>query len=78
MNSPDDKGVLVGKWSGEYSDGTAPSPGLEVLLSYKSTGKHSNQLNTDNAGFFQLCVQLVISVKNYFIRIRRQDNPSVF
>ena len=38
--------------------------GLEVLLFYRSTGKPNNQLNTDNAGFFQLCVQLVIPNNN--------------
>lgn len=25
MNSNDDDGILVGRWDGEYTDGTAPS-----------------------------------------------------
>ena len=40
------------------------SHGLEVLPYCKSTGKPNSQLNTDNAGLFQLCVQLVIPNNN--------------
>ncbi|XP_074868232.1 protein-glutamine gamma-glutamyltransferase E-like [Carettochelys insculpta] len=41
INSNDDKGVLVGNWSGDYRDGTSPSNwsgSVEILRKWKGTG----------------------------------------
>ncbi|XP_064416453.1 protein-glutamine gamma-glutamyltransferase K [Latimeria chalumnae] len=41
INSADDDGVLVGNWSGDYSDGITPMAwggSVEILLGYYSTG----------------------------------------
>ncbi|KAG1941462.1 protein-glutamine gamma-glutamyltransferase K [Pimephales promelas] len=41
MNSQDDDGVLVGNWSGDYSEGTAPTAWTgspEILLKYAKEG----------------------------------------
>ncbi|XP_052247708.1 protein-glutamine gamma-glutamyltransferase K-like [Dreissena polymorpha] len=42
VNSQDDNGVLVGNWSGNYADGTAPTAwvgSVKILRQYMSTGK---------------------------------------
>ncbi|XP_052398274.1 coagulation factor XIII A chain-like [Carassius gibelio] len=41
LNAQDDKGVLVGNWSGDYSDGTAPTAWTgspEIMLKYVNEG----------------------------------------
>uniref|UniRef100_A0A673LN04 Coagulation factor XIII A chain-like n=1 Tax=Sinocyclocheilus rhinocerous TaxID=307959 RepID=A0A673LN04_9TELE len=41
LNAQDDKGVMVGNWSGDYSSGTAPTAWTgspEILLKYASEG----------------------------------------
>ncbi len=41
MNSQNDDGVLIGKWSGDYSIGTAPTAWTgspEILLKYARDG----------------------------------------
>ncbi|XP_056593618.1 coagulation factor XIII A chain-like [Triplophysa dalaica] len=41
MNAQDDDGVLIGNWSGEYSEGTSPTAwtgSTEILLKYASEG----------------------------------------
>lgn len=41
LNSQDDKGVMVGNWSGDYSGGTAPTAWTgspEILLKYVNKG----------------------------------------
>jgi len=41
INSPDDRGVLVGNWSGSYSGGTPPtawSGSVEILKNYHEGG----------------------------------------
>lgn len=40
VNSNDDDGVLVGRWDGEYDDGTAPSAwtgSVEILEEFLNT-----------------------------------------
>lgn len=42
VNSNDDMGVLLGRWDGEYDDGTSPSAwtgSLAILEEYLTTGK---------------------------------------
>ncbi|KAM3875941.1 protein-glutamine gamma-glutamyltransferase K-like [Diretmus argenteus] len=41
INSPDDRGVVEGNWSGNYSDGTSPtvwSGSVEILKNYHTSG----------------------------------------
>ena len=41
-NNDDDNGILVGRWDGEYSDGTTPSAwsgSVEILEEYIQTGE---------------------------------------
>lgn len=41
VNSNDDQGVLMGRWDGEYSDGTAPAAwtgSVPILEEYLNTG----------------------------------------
>lgn len=41
VNSNDDDGILVGRWDGEYEDGTAPAAwtgSVEILQEFLDTG----------------------------------------
>lgn len=41
MNSNDDEGILIGRWDGEYDDGTAPAAwtgSVDILQQFLDTG----------------------------------------
>lgn len=73
INSPDDRGVLEGNWSGDYSSGTSPtvwSGSVEILKEYhQNSGTpvkygqcwvFAGTLTTGELLFFSVCLYLCV------------------